>query len=234
MLSDTHRGATASLPPRAGIAVLTLQLRAAVHEANEAEAEEVATGSEDPVTQLRAKLEQLTDDRRRALDDELAAARVDADVAVADARQESTRLLVASVLANSPTIVEADAVPAVDLAASVAVGNDLAPRDLDGTDLGPTSLVTAGPAAQLPVPLNIVVDADAFARVFATVLASLLDDNLGGARRATITQAPASASAAAPAPVASVSFWTHARHPDVLFMSLAMILVLVVLAAWMA
>ena len=40
---------------------------------------------------------------------------------------------------------------------------------------------------------------------------------------------------AAPLPVpVKQSFWTHARHPDVILMSLTMVIVLVILAAWLA
>lgn len=83
---------------------------------------------------------------------------------------------------------------------------------------------TADPAT------SVVVDAQAFAAVFATVLGTMLDErfnNLGP--RTAVVQAPT----VAPTPVKQ-GFWTHAKHPDVILLALTTAIVLVVLAAWLA
>ncbi|MEK7422261.1 MAG: hypothetical protein AAB131_00335 [Actinomycetota bacterium] len=83
---------------------------------------------------------------------------------------------------------------------------------------------TADPAT------SVVVDAQAFATMFATVLGTMLDErfnNLGP--RMSVVQAPA----VAPTPVKR-GFWTHAKHPDVILLALTTAIVLVVLAAWLA
>ncbi len=76
------------LPHRAEIALLTLQLRASLHEAAAAEAEEAAWDPDVALTQLRARLQPLVEDRRRALDQAIEEARTEADAAVAAARAE--------------------------------------------------------------------------------------------------------------------------------------------------
>lgn len=73
------------LPPRAGIALLTLQLRAALQAAADAEAEEASWDLDAAVEQLRARLAPLVEDRRNALDEALSQARAEADAAVASA-----------------------------------------------------------------------------------------------------------------------------------------------------
>ena len=77
----------------------------------------------------------------------------------------------------------------------------------------------------------MVIDAEAFARVFAAVIASALEE------RPPVWSPTAQMFAALPiAPQVPVkqSFWSHAKHVDVLLLSAAMVIVLVVLAAWLA
>ena len=83
------------------------------------------------------------------------------------------------------------------------------------------------PVAVTPVPAQVVVDAEAFARVFATVLAEVLSQR-------GFTQAPqpvAYPDAYRPAPQRQ-SFWSQARHLDVLLLGVSALIVVVVLAAW--
>ncbi len=111
-----------------------------------------------------------------------------------------------------------------------APGEAVREPDVTAASLGASLAVRdAGPVA--PPVANVMIDAEGFARVFATVLASLLDERLGtlGSQRPIIMPAPV-----APPAAVKQSFWTHARHPDVLLMGLTMIIVLVVLAAWLA
>ncbi|MEI6497822.1 MAG: hypothetical protein WCO88_14255, partial [Actinomycetota bacterium] len=82
---------------------------------------------------------------------------------------------------------------------------------------------------------NIVLDAEAFARVFATVLAE------ARAGQPTVppeylaalqAQARLVAPAAPPAPVKK-GFWANAKHLDVLLLGLGAAIVLGILAAWL-
>ena len=88
--------------------------------------------------------------------------------------------------------------------------------------------LVAQPAQQLPV--NVVIDAEAFARVFATVLATAIEERQPV--WAPTAQMFSTLPIAPPAPVKQ-SFWSHAKHVDVLLLSAAMVIVLVVLAAWL-
>ena len=83
------------------------------------------------------------------------------------------------------------------------------------------------PVAVSPAPAQVVVDAEAFARVFATVLAEVLSQR-------GFTQAPQPVmhpDAYRPAPQRQ-SFWSQARHLDVLLLGVSALIVVVVLAAW--
>jgi hypothetical protein len=94
--------------------------------------------------------------------------------------------------------------------------------------LAATAATAVQPDDDVAVPTtNIVIDAEAFARVFATTVAALLQD-----RPPVVVHAPA-APVVAPAP-AKQSFWSNARHADVLLMGLATVIVITVLAAWLA
>ncbi len=83
------------------------------------------------------------------------------------------------------------------------------------------------PVAVTPAPAQVVVDAEAFARVFATILAEVLSQR-------GFTQGPQpvvhpDAYRAAPQ---RQSFWSQARHLDVLLLGVSALIVVVVLAAW--
>jgi hypothetical protein len=100
MSTDGNRGVPATLSPRAAIALLSLQLRAAVQEAETAEAEAAVVDEDAARAQLRARLEPLIDERRRALDDALSSARAEASAAVMSARAEAARMIDAATAAQ--------------------------------------------------------------------------------------------------------------------------------------
>ena len=237
---------TASLPPRAAIALLTLQLRAALQEAQSAEAEEADADHDAAREQLRARLEPLMAERRQALDAALAQARSEASASVAQAHRTASEIVAAVsvpiVAVLPPLVVPVDAETLV-----AAVDELLVP--LEEIKLPQATIIV--PAGVYPPPtvpsfsaataaqatVNLVIDAEAFAKVFATVFATLLDERLGawsaGGPAARSMYLPVPMHAIAPAP-AKQSFWSYARHPDVLLMGSAMVIVLVVLAAWLA
>ncbi len=88
MSNDTLVAERAVLPPRAGIALLTLQLRAALQEAALAEVDEAGWDLDATLGQLRSKLTPLIEARRQALDEGLARASADAAAAVAAAQAQ--------------------------------------------------------------------------------------------------------------------------------------------------
>ncbi len=259
--------ATGSLPPRAAIALLTLQLRAATQEAESAEAEETGADHEAARDQLRARLEPLMAERRQALDAALVQARSEASDSVARAHRAASEIIVAAsapiVAASAPLVVPAAAqtpvaaveemlAPVVEAEVPAPVEPIVAPLEEiklpAGTIMVPASAFPPPPSPPPPLAspiaatvaqatVNLVIDAEAFANVFATVFATLLDERLNawnaGLPAARPMYAPVPMHAIAPAP-AKQSFWSHARHPDVLLMGAAMVIVLVVLAAWLA
>jgi len=244
MLSDARTQGTAALPPRAGIALLTLQLRAALQDAADAEAAAVVGDDDAAREELRGRLEPLLDERRRVLDAALVQARVDAAGAVAAAHRAASVML-AQAAAQPPVVEQPPAVEEPAIVVQPAVVDEPAvvepaPIVVEAAAIETAVVQAVGALAMvenrssLPVqqvPINVVIDAEAFAKVFATVFASMLDERAsawGGGMAGRQAFAPA------PAPVpAKQSFWTHARHPDVLLMGLAMVIVLVVLAAWL-
>jgi hypothetical protein len=92
--------------------------------------------------------------------------------------------------------------------------------------------------------VNAVIDAEAFAKVFAAVFATMLEERVSAWAPSVQAPMPYPAQpyptqlyAALPQPVpvpVKQSFWSHAKHVDVLLLSAAMVIVLVVLAAWLA
>lgn len=305
MLSETVSTSDPSLPPRAGIALLTLQLRAALNEA--AEAESAGSADHDAARdQLRARLHPLLDERRRALDQALFEAQAHAHAKVAAAhraaavlaiqttkRAAAAALVHASVAARSepavPTVAafydEEPIVAAVDarVVADPAVENALAGNtpaadtarlvadlewpitqvipSLSATVVTPCDdamsdgpVVAVADTAEAPadvrwswppppppppttnptsITTNLVIDAEAFATVFATVFASVLDERLSALGTGVAPWHGYVPAPIAPAPVKQ-SFWAHARHTDVLLLTFAMIIGLVILAAWLA
>ncbi len=83
------------------------------------------------------------------------------------------------------------------------------------------------PVAVAAAPAQVVVDAEAFARVFATVLAEVLSQR-GFAQAPAVVAQPEAFRPQAP----QQSFWSQARHLDVLLLGVSALIVAVVLAAW--
>ncbi|MGB8859102.1 MAG: hypothetical protein WCC60_07600 [Ilumatobacteraceae bacterium] len=280
MSSEAPTTSASALSSRAGIALLTLQLRAAVQEALAAEAEEAAANEQGARAALRARLEPLLAQRRAELDAEIVQTRAESAVAIAAAHRaaqvilsnasapepmtapvavappESTPLPVDDI-APEPTVVpvvevvpEPTVVPVVEVVPepNAVTVVEVVPEPTVVTTVLPLVDVPATPVAtavaarrdepgQPPTlqmaPINVVIDADAFARVFAAVIGTLLEER--PAASASAMYAPVYSPLALPtaAPVKQ-SFWSHAKHVDVLLLSGAMVIVLVVLAAWMA
>lgn len=289
-----------SLPPRAGIALLTLQLRAALQEATEAE----AAGAINHVAareQLRARLDPLVDAQRRALDRGLCEAQAEADAKVAAAHRAATVMATqvakrAAVLAEAALPISARIEPAMppvaalyDEEAVASVENARAaeaPRPAAEVERPITQVISSFSAAVFAPPAvvvsqqpavcaitdtvaapadvremssfappmpptpptpppppaptkltstttTVVIDAEAFATVFATVFASVLDERLSALGTGLAPWAGHVPSPVGPAPVKQ-SFWAHARHTDVLLLTFAMVIALVILAAWLA
>jgi hypothetical protein len=102
MSGDTLVADTAGLSPRAHVALLTLQLRAAIREAEDAELAEEQWDADAASAHLRDRLQPLVDERRAALEVELDQARTEAL-----ARIDAVR----AVIAASPPIVAIDRLP---------------------------------------------------------------------------------------------------------------------------
>lgn len=92
MIDESTMTDATRLSPRAAIALLTLQLRSTVQEAVEAEAAVDAIDVDGALWQLRSRLTPLIDDRRRALDEEVAQERARAAEAIAAAHAEADRI----------------------------------------------------------------------------------------------------------------------------------------------
>ena len=92
MLREAPSTDRAALPGRAGVAMLTLQLRAALQEAAAAEAEEAAADRDAARDKLRAQLAPLMTDRRTAFEAELVQVRAESAAAVAAARRAAAAM----------------------------------------------------------------------------------------------------------------------------------------------
>lgn len=218
-LFDNHRRRAddpVGLPARAGTALLMLQLRTALQEAAETEAEEASWNLDTALAQLRARLGPLVEDRRRALDLALAQARTEADAAVAAARAE------VSTIAHDAPSTAVGVVPSVALELSSTVADITKHVLVSSDDRDPSSTTV------------VVVDPDSFSRAFAAAFAvafaTVLDERFAGLAGG----APAGpAWHVAPTPVpARKSFWAGMWHADVFLSLVAMLVVLVVLVAW--
>lgn len=248
MQADTPSATMSALPARAAVALLTMHLRAATQEAIDAEARAGVDEHDAAREQLRQRLALLTAERRRSLDAALAAVRSEADAAVAAARRTADAMAGRSpVVALPPASVEPVHEEPVEPVAPTGHEPvteadrlqhhqqlELRPQattrqivesltEAQADTLAATATTSAGTFVTVPAA-TVVIDAEAFARVFATVLAGLLDE-----RHSSPRPSPQEASHL----VKPESFWTHARHPDILLLTLTMLTVVVVLAAWL-
>jgi hypothetical protein len=290
----TNELLNADLSPRAGIAMLTLQLRSTLQEADRLEGTDHTVDEAAARRQLRDRLDPLLAERQRQYQEALAVARAEAQQQVAAARAEAERRAESAQWRPAP-VVEAPVVEAapVEAAPVVEVPVEAAPVVEAPVAEAPVvevpvveapvvvaplieAPVAAPPAAEAPVvelpvveapvvepvlepmviaapqvpavvearpaaqEIKVSIDADAFARVFATVFATLVEQRnvaqpMGQPYApGAYVQNPAMMYTPAPqAPVERQSFWSHARHPDVLLMSLATAIVMVVVVAWL-
>lgn len=269
MLSDALSNTGTALSPRASVAMLTLQVRAAVQAADDAEAAEALADDHEAREELRSRLDPLLADRRAELERSLTAAREAAAAKVAAARRAAD-VMVARASATPPptvstpelavTVVPTWAAEPVIAPTSVIELPSLAPVAAPAVEPQPQPLApaaapalspfvvatepppvattpplsaaaqpTAPPSAPL-APVNIGIDAEAFARVFAAVFATMLDERLASGVMPT-THLPG---LGAPPVPAKKGFWASALHVDVLLLGAAMVIMLIVLAAWLA
>lgn len=196
---------------RAREALLALQLRTALQESVEAERDEVVSRKAWDEWQRQTL---RVEDRRREFDNEITLARAEAEVQIRAAHSEAAALLTG--------------------AESAEIDVDVVWADAPT----PEALPTAPPVT---TPVNVVIDAEAFARVFATVFSTMFDERAAAWRGSVQpqpypTQMYSVGQFALPQPAlmpVKQSFWSHAKHVDVLLLSAAMVIVLVVLAAWL-
>ena len=249
MADEIMSNGAAVLSPRAAVALMTLQLRTLNQQVvalapDAADADYLAARD-----QLRAKLEPLVSARHRELDLELDAEREQGEALIAQARRE-----VAEAEARN-RVVEVIELPVEPIAEPVVVESVAEVIDVVEVVTDAPSALSDGPSPQLearPVAANsVVLDPEAFAQMLATVvataIAAVLEDRANFAppqphlmaqpqQMALPQYIPQYVQMAAPmaAPVpAKASFWSQARHPDVLLMGVAAAITIVVLAAWL-
>jgi len=245
--------AAPGLNGRALGAQLGLQLRTAMREAADAERDEaIARQVRDHRQHDKVAVEQ----RRRDLDDGITRARGAAAALVSAARVQAAALVAAATEgAAAETEAELPEVEAVEIVAAAVVPDAVVPDvvvpDVVVPDVVAAVVVPAvvreivpepaqTPAQQLPI--NVVIDAEAFARVLASVFATMFDERVAawGSNAQMPQPYPTqmynvgqfALSQPTPTPVKQ-SFWSHAKHVDVLLLSAAMVIVLVVLGAWL-
>ena len=249
MADEIMSNGAAVLSPRAAVALMTLQLRTLNQQVvaltpDAADADYLAARD-----QLRAKLEPLVSARRRELDLELDAEREQGEALIAQARLEAAEA------AELNRVAEVIELPAEPIAEPVVVEPVVEVIDVVEVVTDAPSALSDGPSPQLearPVAANsVVLDPEAFAQMLATVvataIAAVLEDRANFAppqphlmaqpqQMALPQYIPQYVQMAAPmaAPVpAKASFWSQARHPDVLLMGLAAAITIIVLAAWL-
>ncbi|MEY4231702.1 MAG: hypothetical protein RLZZ362_2551 [Actinomycetota bacterium] len=113
----------------------------------------------------------------------------------------------------------------------------------DATVWGPPAPSLHHVSAQAAVgplpPTHVLLDAEAFARVFTNVVAQMLDERLPRMQHPQYPQYQqmpsviVQAAPQAPAPQPRNSALSNARHLDVILAGVAMVIVLMVLAAWL-
>ena len=205
---------------------------------------EVRAAAQTQVEQARAEAEQVVAEAERVAAEE--AARVEAERVAAEDRElpvigaAAARAVIDGANPDAEMEPVVDAAPVADRAEPVDESEPVVrvpvpvPPVLDATDdiwrnVPPVApqREAALPVAVAPAPAQVVVDAEAFARVFATVLAEVLSQ-----RGFTQAQQPVMhPEYHRPAPQRQ-SFWSQARHLDVLLLGVSTLIVVVVLAAW--
>lgn len=199
-------------------------------------------------------------ERTRSFTEAIEAAKVEAAEVVAAAEREAesvraARRAAAEEAERLAAAEEAERLEAAAAATAASIDDDLIwqwddePAAVEEVEVVPATAVlppldrdpaprVASPFARQSAPLpppqqiNVSIDADAFARVFATVFAAIVEQRVQ--QLPPVPYLPYAVAPAAPAVPAKQGFWRHARHPDVLLLGIATAIVLVVLAAWLA
>ena len=211
---------------RAGIAMLTLKLRSAQQDATRAEAAADAAERSAEHALATADADSSVEQRTRALDAELVAARQAAAALVAAAHGEAAKIAAAMTppIAAAPPFIAAVPVAAVpDPIAAVPV--DAVPEPL-----AVVVHTAPSPSTAVAVTHSAGFDAEAFATVFATVFAAKFEEHMS-ARSALPMVMPGYAMVPQMQP--KPSFWQHAKHLDVVLIGLAAAIVVTVMFAWM-
>lgn len=245
------------LTPVAALALLTLQLRAASKEAEAAEAEEAALDLTAEQEAMRARLESIVGTRRAALEREMAIERAAADDLVrrahvvaeqirSDARARVQQYLKSRAVTTTARDDEPDAVPVADEIDPASTIESSASTDEPMPTTSTAEPIPAPVDAALGVALDVTparesgahvvsaMDAEAFARVFAAVLATVLDEKFTEWRAAgqgpSLLSPLAASDTAAAAPRSS---WRGIMHLDILLMTIAAAILMVLLFAWL-
>jgi hypothetical protein len=164
MIDESTMTDATQLSPRAAIALLTLQLRSTVQEAVEAEAAADAIDVDAALWQLRSRLTPLIDERRRALDEEVAHERVRAAEAIAAAHAEADRITNADLeAAAARTLAERAAAELARREAEWQAIVDDPPAVPDVAELEGASLVGGplsddAPLLEAPLPGALLLD----------------------------------------------------------------------------
>ena len=229
------------LTPVAAMALLTLQLRAASNEAEAAEAEEASLDLASEQAAMRARLDSIVETRRAALERELAIEQAAAEDLVrrGHAVAEQIRSDARARLQVRPSAPSTPAPQVVEVHAPAAEEDGTAPSEA-GVPVPP--MVEASPGIALDVAPSrgndaqvvAAIDPEAFARVFAAVLATVLDERFAEWRAAgpsplLLSQRSSSEARAMP----SASIWRGLMHLDILLMMVAAAILMVLLFAWL-
>ena len=228
--------------------------RLAAEEAARLEAEELAR-AEDEAARLAAeeaarleaeeaaRLEAEAEEAARLAEEE--AARLEAEAAERAARFEAEEAARREEDAHplTPTLVESvpQQVPPAPQVIPIPLSSHTptVEEQADATLWGPPAPSPHHVPAQAAVgplpPTQVLLDAEAFARVFTNVVAQMLDERLPRMQYPQYQQMPSVIVQAAPqpAPQPQRSAASNARHLDVILAGVAMVIVLMVLAAWL-
>jgi hypothetical protein len=287
VLTDDTR--SSALSPSAAVALLTLQLRAALREADTAETAVDAINLDRARADLRVQLDAITAERRNALNAAMAAELDAADDMVASARAEAAAIISAAraQAAELDARVEASSTEAARVAPveirAVAPAAD--PRVMDDIsdvietvefapvvdETAETSATSAGGdeaelrasvetalatvvsqspsvahwsnAPQVGSSLSsgdgptISIDAEAFARVFATVLGTVLDERFAEWRSTApagvLTGQPLAGQPLVVTTPANRPLWRRVLQLDAILMTLAAAILVVLIFAWL-
>jgi hypothetical protein len=187
MIDETKMADPSELSPRAAIALMSLKLRSTVQEAIEAEAEADAVDADAALWQLRSRLGPLMDDRRRSLDEQVAAERERAAAEIAAAHAEADRIVAAAVAEAAARVAAEEAARvAAEEAARVAAAEAarVAAEEAARVAAEEAARVAAEEAARVAAEEAARVAAEEAARIAAEAEAAHIAD-VGAAGTAT-------------------------------------------------